>query len=286
VSDAGDARAPSAGEVKNPFERIQDELAIEPVGEGLFRARLPGFEGRTFGGTTLGCAVLAAAHDCEGRALHSLHAYFLRRIPPEVPVELAVEKLSEGRRLAHRRVQLRCDGRIVCEVSASFCTPQDGVAYQDGGPTPEAPPPEALMPDEELAKIVGWEPPPPPIEWRWIEYPELLRRPDEAPLCRGWARPRRPLPDDPRVHAAALAYLSDWASQGAVQRRFSPGFAPERFVSLDHSIWVHEPARWDDWWLIDVKSPIASAGRSLSLREVYTREGRRIATIAQEALIG
>ena len=63
-------------------DSITSELAVEPVREGVFRARLPGFEGRTFGGTTLGCAVLAAAHGCEG-ALHPLHAYFLRRVPPD-----------------------------------------------------------------------------------------------------------------------------------------------------------------------------------------------------------
>jgi acyl-CoA thioesterase-2 len=104
-------------------------------------------------------------------------------------------------------------------------------------------------------------------------------------VCRGWARPRLPLPDDARLHEAALAYLTDWASQGSIQRRFSPGFEPERFVSLDHAIWVHHPARWDDWWLITAHSPVASAGRSLTQREVYTRDGRRIASIVQESLL-
>ncbi len=267
-------------------ESIASELAIEPVREGVFRAQLPGYDGRSFGGTALGCAVLAAADGCEGRALHSLHAYFLRRVPPDETIELRVERLTDGRRLAHRRVQIRFEDRVLCEVSASFTTAQDGVVFQEVAIDPGVPAPEALMPDVELAKIEGWPGPPPPVEWRWIEYPSRVMAPGEAPLCRGWARPRTPLPDDPRLHAAALAYLSDWASQGAVERRYARGFAHERFVSLDHVVWLHQPARWDDWLLVTTRSDIAADGRALTHREVYTQTGQRVATIAQEALIG
>ncbi len=276
----------SSGTAEGEIEAIANELVVEPVRDGLFHARLPGFDGRTFGGTTLGCAVLAASHGCAGRSLHSLHAYFLRRIPPQVTIELQVEKLSEGRRLAHRRVQLRHEGRVLCEVSASFATAQTGVAFQEVAIDPDIPAPEALMPDVELAKIEGWPWPPPPVEWRWVEYPSRVLTPGEAPLCRGWARPRLPLPDDPRLHEAALAWLSDWASQGAVERRWARGFAHEQFASLDHAVWLHQPVRWDDWLLVTTRSDIAVAGRALTHREIYTREGRRIATIAQEALIG
>jgi acyl-CoA thioesterase-2 len=263
------------------------ELAVEPVREDLFCARLGGWEGRSFGGATLGCAVHAAAHTCEGRALHSLHAYFLKRVPPEVTIEFRVERLSEGRRFAHRRVQVVHDGRLLCEVSASFATELQGAGYQDIALAPDVPRPDALMPDVELAKLMGWEGEPPPVEWRWIEYPERARAPGEPPICRGWARPRyEPLPDDPRLHAAGLAYLSDWASQGAVQRRFGDGFGFERFASLDHAIWLHRPARWDDWWLITATSEIAAGGRAFTKREIYTQKGELIASIAQEGLIG
>jgi acyl-CoA thioesterase-2 len=284
VTDEIDGRKALAG-TASEIQAIADELVIEPLRDGVFRAQLPGFFGQTFGGTALGCAALAAAHGCDGRALHSLHAYFLRRIPPDVEIELHVEKLSEGRRLAHRRVQLRLAGRVLCEVSASFAAPQAGVQFQEVAIDPDVPAPEALTPDVDLAKKLGWEDPPPPVEWRWVEYPSRELAPGEAPVCRGWARPRLPLPDDTRVHEAALAYLTDWASQGAIQRRFAPRFEPQQFVSLDHSIWVHQPVRWDDWWLITAHSPIASAGRALTQREIYTRDGRRLATIAQEALI-
>jgi len=266
-------------------ETIASELSVEPVREGVFRAQLDGWQGLAFGGATLGCATVAAAQGCQGRALHSLHAYFLRRVPPEVEIEFHVEKLSEGRRLAHRRVQVRHQGRLLCEVSASFATAQEGPAYQDTTMDRDVPAPEALMPDVELAKIEGWEGPSSPVEWRWIEYPSRVLAPGEAPVCRGWARPRVPLPDDASLHAAALVYLSDWASHGAVERRFAAGFTPERFASLDHAVWVHQPARWDDWWLVTARSDVAAAGRTLTRREVYTQSGVLVASIDQEGLI-
>jgi hypothetical protein len=86
------------------------------------------------------------------------------------------------------------------------------------------------MPDIELAKILGWEGEPPPVEWRWIEYPERPLDPGEAPVCRGWARPRVPL-------------------------------------------------------LITARSEIASSGRALTRREVYTQKGVLVASINQEGLI-
>jgi acyl-CoA thioesterase-2 len=267
-------------------ESIASELRIEPVRDGVFQARLGGWEGRSFGGATLGCATVAASQGCEGRALHSLHAYFLRPVPPEVAIEFHVEKLSEGRRLAHRRVQVRFEGRLLCEMTASFATAQEGPAYQDALMDRDVPAPETLMPDVELAKIAGWEGDPPPVEWRWIEYPELPLRAGEAPVCRGWARPRAPLPDDPGLHAAALVYLSDWASQGAVQRRYPDRFAPERFVSLDHAVRLHRPARWDRWLLITARSDVAASGRAFTRREVYDPSGALVASIDQEGLIG
>ena len=57
-------------------------------------------------------------------------------------------------------------------------------------------------------------------------------------------------------------------------------------MSLDHAVWLHQPARWDDWLLVTTRSDIAADGRALTRREVYTQAGERVATIAQEAPIG
>jgi acyl-CoA thioesterase-2 len=113
-------------------------LEIERVGEDRFAAR-----GDGFGGVTLGCATLAAALSTD-RALHSLHSYFLRAVPLDRPLELVVERMRDGRRFSHRRVQVRDEGQLVCEVLASFAAGGAGFEAQDVILAPETRPPEAL----------------------------------------------------------------------------------------------------------------------------------------------
>jgi acyl-CoA thioesterase-2 len=63
---------------------------------------------------------MAAIHTCPDKQLHSVHARFLRAVPCALPVELAVERLSDGRRLAHRRVAIERSGKRLFELSACF----------------------------------------------------------------------------------------------------------------------------------------------------------------------
>jgi acyl-CoA thioesterase-2 len=98
-------------------------------------------------------------------------------------------------------------------------------------------------------------------------------------------RPRAPLGDDPRLQMAALVFLADFYSHWPFERRIGAAFANDRFRPLDHALWVHRPARWDDWWLMETISEVAHAGRGLSRRRIFTRDGSLIASAAQEALV-
>ena len=62
--------------------------------------------------------------------------------------------------------------------------------------------------------------------------------------------PRPILEAEPRVHAAAIAFLSDFYSHWAPEWRMGRNFAYDRFTSLDHAVWVHRFVHWDDWWLL------------------------------------
>ncbi len=68
---------------RHSFDTI---FAVEARGDDTFTARLEAFDGVSFGGETLGCAVRVAARSCEGRSLHALHACFLRPVPPAEPI--------------------------------------------------------------------------------------------------------------------------------------------------------------------------------------------------------
>jgi acyl-CoA thioesterase-2 len=50
-------------------------------------------------------------------------------------------------------------------------------------------------------------------------------------------------------------------------------------------MWFHRPFRLDDWLLYSMDSPNAVGARGLAHGELFTRDGRLIATTAQEGLI-
>jgi acyl-CoA thioesterase-2 len=271
---------------QKPWARPLDEVfAIEPAGENAYRARLGGF-----GGETLGCATLAAARSCEGRALHSLHTYFFRPVPADRPIELRVQRIREGRRFAHRRVGVWIDGLLLCELVASFAAPAGGIDYQEAGADP-APPPETLPSEEEVGRQEGWQPGEPgplfgPLEWRWIDGLPWRSDARQVPSgYRAWVRPRFPLAADHALHAAALAFRSDYHSHMSVARKLGAHFEPFGYTSLDQALWLHRDLFWDDWWLLATESDVAHAGRAWTRRRLHSRDGRLVASMAQEQLI-
>jgi acyl-CoA thioesterase-2 len=58
-----------------------------------------------------------------------------------------------------------------------------------------------------------------------------------------------------------------------------------QIASLDHAMWFHQRFRADDWLLYVQDSPSASSARGLSRGLIYTRDGRLVASVAQEGLM-
>ena len=50
-------------------------------------------------------------------------------------------------------------------------------------------------------------------------------------------------------------------------------------------MWIHRPYRADDWLLYAQDSPNASGARGFCRGSVYTRDGRLVASVAQEGLM-
>jgi acyl-CoA thioesterase-2 len=50
-------------------------------------------------------------------------------------------------------------------------------------------------------------------------------------------------------------------------------------------LWFHRPFRADEWLLYVQDSPSASGGRGFNRGAVYSRDGRLVASVAQEGLI-
>jgi acyl-CoA thioesterase-2 len=56
-------------------------------------------------------------------------------------------------------------------------------------------------------------------------------------------------------------------------------------ASLDHAMWFHAPVRTNDWLLYAQDSPSASGARGFNRGTIFTKEGRLVASVAQEGLI-
>jgi len=266
-------------EPRAPRESLAELLRIERRGDGHV-ARLESFWGSTARGDVLARATLAG---CAGRGdvPSAAHAVFLRRAPPDVELTLSCDALAPDR----TRVTVREGDARIAEVLLRFGPDGEGLTYQTTAPEPGLPAPEDLPSEAETAEREGWAPyAVGPIESRRITPPTQVKDHEPA-VWLGWLRPRAALGDDARREAAALAFLAEYRSHWAVERRLGPAFPSTDITLLDHALWVHHAARWDDWWLVRTSTGIGVDGRCLSRREIFARGGALIASAAWEAAL-
>ncbi|MGV9193202.1 acyl-CoA thioesterase [Microbacterium sp. MC2] len=248
--------------------------------------------GRVFGGQVLAQAVIAAERTMPpDRTVHSMHGYFLRPGDAERGITFAVDRIHDGRSFSTRRTQAYQDGLPIFSMIASFEIDSAGLDHQAPMPS-DVPMPEDL-PDVEEG-LSGLHPMSKrffvdrPVELRHVPSPIYSRVEGEpAPRQSVWMRTRAALPDDPALHRAALAYMSDLSIQESVLRAHGVSWSHPglKVASLDHAMWWHRPARVDDWLLYDQESPSARGGRGLGTGRIYTREGVLVATVAQEIMV-
>jgi acyl-CoA thioesterase-2 len=119
--------------------------------------------------------------------------------------------------------------------------------------------------------------------------------PDEDPLHPAprparriaWLRAVARLPDDPALHRYLLAYASDhmFVTTALLPHAVHWLTSGMQVASLDHVMWFHRPVRVDDWLLYVIEGPTAQGARGLVQGRVFTRDGRLVATTAQEGLL-
>ncbi|MFC0711865.1 acyl-CoA thioesterase II [Azorhizophilus paspali] len=272
-------------------------LSLEPIEENLFRGRSEDLGLRQlFGGQVLGQAVSAASQTVEpGRQVHSLHGYFLRPGDASLPVLYEVDPLRDGKSFSARRVTAIQKGRPIFTCAASFQAGEQGLEHQR--PTiPEVPGPEGLLSETELARQVAdrlparihdWAISTKPIEIRPVTQVNSFSPEPCEPIRYAWFRADGRLPDDPHLHRYLLAYASDFSLLNTVLQPHGVSVF-QRFMqvaSLDHALWFHGDLRLDDWLLFAVESPWAANARGFARGHVFDRDGRLVASMAQEGLI-
>jgi acyl-CoA thioesterase-2 len=125
-----------------------------------------------------------------------------------------------------------------------------------------------------------------PVDLRPVYPEEFMMRPSPKPEFWYWAKSSTGLPDDPIAHYGALSFISDWwFSASGNMSHVDQVISTSYFVtSLNHTVWFHRRLRADDWLLFCSQSPSAHGARSLCLGKVWDRQGRRVASLAQEVL--
>jgi acyl-CoA thioesterase-2 len=283
------------------MSRVLDELvtllALEQIEVNLFRGQSQDLGwGTVYGGQVLGQALSAAVQTVPSdRHVHSLHGYFLRPGAVDRPIVYEVDRSRDGGSFTTRRVVAIQNGEPIFTLAASFQVDEEGFVHQD--PMPDAPAPESVPTQQELAATYADKLPEflraqalaqRPFEMRPIEDASNPLKPEpRAPLRMFWLKATGELADDPALHRYLLAYASDFAFLTTAMLPhavswLSPGM---QVASLDHAMWFHQDVRVDEWLLHVVDSPAAHGGRGLVRGRVFTRDGRLVASTAQEGLI-
>ena len=286
------------GSARITVEGVGDSTEFGESGATVFLGRTQKMpHGRVFGGQVLAQCIMAAGRtmaevdDGDGpRRIHSLHGYFMRPGDDTKPIRFAVERMRDGNSFSTRRVHAIQDGMPILSMITSFQEDADGLDHQD--PMPDVPGPDQLPSlsdqfdgiDHPGARHLTNR----PVELRHVEGNLFVAAGEELVARQSvWMKAIGELPDDPLVHAAVLAYASDYTLLEPVLRRHGLMWTDRRLrpASLDHAMWFHRPVQADQWILYDEESPSASGGRGLGLGRMFSADGTLVATVAQEGMV-
>ncbi|MEO0464510.1 MAG: acyl-CoA thioesterase domain-containing protein [Pseudomonadota bacterium] len=284
-------------------------LTVEKRASDIYQGRpQKGGVGRVFGGQVLAQALQAAQASVSGdKSAHSLHAYFLRGGREGPPIEYRIERDFDGRSFSNRRVvaaQEDEDGKAVpiLNLTASFQVPEEGLEHIDAT-MPGVAPPEDLRTDLETRRAMvdqiadkltdahrAMMLRPRPIEMRTVDRLHWMNSEPEAPHAHSWFRTAAPITgeaDTPDLHRAIITYASDYTLLGTSALPHGLSWMRGELVgaSLDHALWFHGEARADEWLLYVTDSPWSGGGRGYNRGRIFTRDGRLIASVAQEGMI-
>lgn len=247
---------------------------------------------KAYGGDMVAQSVAAAARTVEPpRALHSMHSYFMRPVEIGTPVRYEVEVLRDGRGYSTRHVRAIQSDKLAFIGMLSYHTGAESPEFQVERPL--VPGPEELPSsadsldggdsDAECYWALGRS-----FDMRHVPSPLYISI-EGAPVPHQgvWVKAFDMLPDDPVTQQVALAYVCDYTILEPALRALGVHWSTPGLVtaSLDHAMWFHRPARVDDWLLYAQEAVSVGNGRGLCSGRFFDRQGRLIATVAQEGLI-
>ena len=270
----------SESPVRTPILR---SLVLERTGESRWRAPSVPNEKRpvVFGGQLLGQMILAATEALPGKQVKSLHAIFARAGSAASPVELDVAVQRGGRALGTLSVTARQGERLLAPGLALMDAGEpDVIRHQPEMPDlPDAdkvPPAQMMIEEGTELRIVG------NVDIRT----SAVTGPAELHV---WARFDTGSTDQ-AVHQALLSWWTDPFLIGSAMRPHE-GFGQEQAHEtistgvLTHTLTFHEEVDASQWHLFVNDSLYAGRGRTYGTGNVFSGDGRLVASFAQENMI-
>lgn len=250
-----------------------------------------------FGGQVLAQALNAAQRTItNSRVLHSLHSYFLEPGNLNLPIEYHVEILRDGGSFSTRRVTAKQGETVIFILAASFHKVEEGHDHQIEM-KPDIKQPEDLLSWNDMLKQFGDFLPKStkafleierPIEFKPTTVFNPKERKDLPPTLDVWFKLNG---DSDGVNTAIkqqiLTYISDYnILTAALNPHASKAhYGNTQMASLDHSMWFFREFNLNDWLLFSIESPSTYNARGFARGHVFSRDGKLIASVAQEGLM-
>jgi acyl-CoA thioesterase-2 len=281
--------------ILHALDGLLHSLQPEPLSEDRFRAHSEANRfGRVFGGQMIAQAMAAAATTVGDKPPHSLHAYFVQSGDPDHPLDVEVDRVRDGRSMAARRVTVEQGGDTLLIAMVSFHDNPTEPEFTERAPQGVDPYRLPRLQDwvesaapELIERARTWISRPPPLDMRIAEPTCFFGGPRATGPRTHWMRLPRDVGDDPVLHSVLLAYASDYLLLDIALRGHPEPVTVEASTafSLDHSIWLHRPVRFDRWHSHTAELVAVSGHRGLVRGSIHDIDGHLVANTTQEVLI-
>jgi acyl-CoA thioesterase-2 len=275
-------------------ETATDTYETDPVRSGLTRL---------YGGHVEAQSLLAATATVDSdRVPNSLHTSFLHAGDNTCAINYEVGRGRDSRSLSTRTVAAHQGGRMLATTVASFHVALSGAGHppiEHEWPPADVEPAEPLRDPETLPSrrtslsdrygddIPGGVPLRWPIDMRYVDHVPWSDS-VAPPRNRIWLRAEEYPRQTAGADTAVLAFATDLPMFEPVL--FPTGMPWRDMIgstgllgaTLNHSVWLHRPARLDDWLLLEQFAPIAHGYRAFCRGEIRSRSGQLVGSVAQE----
>jgi acyl-CoA thioesterase-2 len=258
---------------------VADALHLEPTGPHTFRAENCeiGERGIVFGGQLIAQLIVAGATVDPAKTVKSAHALFARPVGVADPVELRVDVLQAGRTFASASTSVWQDGTERARALVLLSADEPDL-IRHASAMPPVPPADAVAPSafSDDTRVIG------DVDIYAVDA-------TGDPAVDVWFRVSAGAPGQAESRAL-LAHSSASFLIGAAMRPH-PGFgqatAHAEFSTgiVGHTISFHEPVDIETWHLLAHRSTYAGRGRAFGVGEVFSADGRLVASFSQESMV-